>query len=198
MPIVEQPLQRIAIDLTDTTSGKDGHRYILTIIDHFSCFVKFYPLKTKQASGIVSRLTQYVADFGAPSSLMCDNALEFTGQEMRTWAQQHGVEMLYTTPYHPQANGLIERMHRTLKTVMAQLCKGYPLRWPSLLAKCQQLLNYAVHSSMGVTPYEAFFACQPPCVITSRLLSVPAEADKVKRLKIIIRDASVVVPSHCK
>ena len=34
LPIVSQPLERIAIDLTDMTSGQEGNRYILTIIDH--------------------------------------------------------------------------------------------------------------------------------------------------------------------
>ncbi|XP_063889312.1 uncharacterized protein LOC135116022 [Scylla paramamosain] len=127
LPIVSQPLERIAIDLTDMTNGQEGQRYILTIIDHFSRYVKFYPLKTKHAQGIVAKLSQYISDFGRPLSILCDNALEFTGRELRTWAGLHGIELLYTTPYHPQSNGLIKRMHRTLKTVLSQMCKGYPL-----------------------------------------------------------------------
>lgn len=35
LPVVSQPLERIAIDLTDMTSGQDGNRCILTIIDNF-------------------------------------------------------------------------------------------------------------------------------------------------------------------
>ena len=66
LPPVTRPLERIAIDLTDMTSGRDGYRYILTVIDHFSRFVKFFPLRTKQAGGIISHLERYVADFGCP------------------------------------------------------------------------------------------------------------------------------------
>lgn len=191
LPIVSEPLERIAIDLTDMTNGQDGHRYILTVIDHYSRLVKFFPLKTKQAQGIVARLSQYVVDFGRPLSILCDNAREFTGHEMREWADQHGVQILYTTPYHPQANGLIERMHRTLKTVLAQLCKGYPLRWPTFLGECQAQMNMAVHSSTGVSPYVAFFARQPPRGITAPLVTVQSERSEVQRLKRMIKDASV-------
>ena len=191
LPVVLKPLQRIAIDLTDTTSGQDGHRYILTVIDHFSRYVRLYPLRTKHAQGIVAQLSQFTADFGRPLSILCDNALEFTGRELRTWADLHGVELLYTTPYHPQSNGLIERMHRTLKAVLAQMCKGYPLRWPALLGDCQSHMNLAIHSSTGVSPYAAFFARQPPRSVTAPLLTVQSEDSDVQRLKRMIKDASV-------
>lgn len=191
LPIVSQPLERIAIDLTDMTNGQDGHRYILTVIDHYSRFVKFYPLKTKYAQGIVAKLSQYISDFGRPHSILCDNALEFTGRELRTWADLHGVELLYTTPYHPQSNGLIERMHRTLKTVLAQMCKGYPLRWPALLGECQTHMNLAIHSSTGVSPYQGFFARQPPRFVTAPLLTIQSGDSDVQELKRMIKDASV-------
>lgn len=191
LPVVSKPLERIAVDLTDMTNGQDGHRYILTIIDHYSRFVKFYSLKTKHAQGIVAKLSQYISDFGRPISILCDNAAEFTGRELRTWADCQGVELLYTTPYHPQANGLIERMHRTLKTVLAQMCKGYPLRWPTLLGECQSHMNLAVHSSTGVSPYVAFFARQPPRFVTAPLLTVQSEDGDIQKLKRMIKDASV-------
>ena len=63
-------------------SGHESNRYILIIIDHYSRFVKFYQLKTKQAKLIVERLTRYANDFGVPESILLDNALEFTGQEL--------------------------------------------------------------------------------------------------------------------
>ena len=191
LPVVSHPLERIAIDLTDMTNGQEGHRYILTVIDHFSRYVKFYPLKSKHAQGIVAKLSQYISDFGRPLSILCDNALEFTGRELRTWADLHGVELLYTTPYHPQSNGLIERMHRTLKSVLAQMCQGYPLRWPALLGECQWHMNRAIHSSTGVSPYVAFFARQPPRFVTAPLLTVQSESSDVQQLKRLIKDASV-------
>ncbi len=114
----------------------------------------------EQAVGIVARLSQFSTDFGRPGELLtCDNALEFTGRdlEIRTWADQNGVD-LHTTPFHPQSNGMIERMHRTMKGVLAQLCKGYPVMKPAKPPGCQTHMNMAVHGSTGVTSGVAFFS----------------------------------------
>ncbi len=38
LPPVNQPLERVSIDLTELGSGALGHKYVLTVIDHFSLF----------------------------------------------------------------------------------------------------------------------------------------------------------------
>ena len=152
-----RPLERIAIDLTDLTAGSDGYRYCLSVIDHFSRYVKFYPLKGKTATVIVKHLEEYVNDFGRPDAILLDNALEFSGSDMRDFANRQKIKLCFVTPYRPQANGLVERMHRTMKMTLAQLCAGYPLRWPKLIPECQRLMNEAVHCAIGMTPFEAFY-----------------------------------------
>ena len=187
LPSVTRPMQRIAIDLTDMHNGQDSNRYILTIIDHFSRYVKFYPLRSKVAGSIVEKLSGFIRDFGVPETLLLDNAMEFRGHEMRQWADAHGIVLLYTTPYHPQGNGVIERMHRTLKTVLGQLCQGYPHRWPSLVGKCQALMNGAVHSATGSTPFVAFFGRHPHRGPDSALPCVPStEEERVKLQELIV------------
>ncbi|KAK4324255.1 hypothetical protein Pmani_005095 [Petrolisthes manimaculis] len=149
----------------------------------------------RKASGpddVSPQVLRHCSNFGGPRSVLCDNAKEFTGHEMRTWADQHGVELLFSTPYHPQANGMIERMHRTLKTVLAQLCEGYPQRWPNLLAECQKVMNAAVHSSTRVTPYVAFFGRHPPRNITAPLPTITSDHNDAGRLKRLIQEASTV------
>ncbi len=47
IPPVNKPLERIGIDLTDMVAGVQGYRYALTVVDHYSRFVRFFPLKTK-------------------------------------------------------------------------------------------------------------------------------------------------------
>ena len=66
LPSVGKPLERVGIDLTDMISGSEGYRYVFTIVDHFSRFVKFYSLKSKHTHGVIEALEQYVTDFGAP------------------------------------------------------------------------------------------------------------------------------------
>ena len=185
-PVVTKPLERVAIDLTDLHSGKDGYRYVLTLIDHYSRFVRFFPLKGKHASGIVDCLKDFCWNYGKPAAIILDNAKEFTGQEMKEWTTEEGIELLFVTPYHPQANGMCERVHRTLKTVLAQLCQGYPARWPRYLLQCQFLLNSAVHTATTVTPFEAMFGRPPLRKVGVPLPSVPSDDSSAEMLKEIV------------
>ncbi len=44
LPPVDQPMERVSIDITEMGSGAIGQKYVLTIIDHFSRFVNLYPM----------------------------------------------------------------------------------------------------------------------------------------------------------
>ncbi len=56
-------MKRIGIDLTDMIAESQGYRYVLSVVDHFSRYVKFYPLKSKHTQRVIEALAQYVTDF---------------------------------------------------------------------------------------------------------------------------------------
>ena len=168
MPPVSKPLERIGIDLTDMVGGTNAKRYVLTVIDHYSRYVKFYPLPSKHSSQVIEALMEFNADFGAPERIVLDNGGEFTSRLFQDWCLQRNIALCYVTPYHPQGNAVTERMHRTLKTLLAALCNGHPLNWPKYLTQCQQIMNTATHTSTNTTPYFAFFGRHP-----SRSLGLP-------------------------
>ncbi len=45
-PHVNKHLERVGIYLTDMAAGAQEFRNVLTVVDHYSRFMKFYPLKT--------------------------------------------------------------------------------------------------------------------------------------------------------
>ncbi len=64
-----------------------------------------------------------------PRTILLYNAKEFTSQQFRTLCEKSEIQLGYVTPYHPQGNSISERMHGTMKAVLASLCKGQPTRW---------------------------------------------------------------------
>ncbi len=188
MPPVEKPLERVGIDLTDMVAGDQNYRYVLSVIDHYSRYIKFFPLKHKHTHTVVEALDRYVADFGAPQALVADNGGEFRSQQFQTFCQRLNIQVHYTTPYNPRGNGITERMHRSLKTVLSALCQGHPLQWPRYLAACQVVLNRAIHTSTGSQPYFAFFSRHAPLNIGAPLPSVDGEEDEVAVAHKVIRD----------
>ena len=50
-----------------------------------------------------------------PARITTDRGTQFTSGTWGDWCQKQGVQHITTTAYHPQANGMVERIHCTLK-----------------------------------------------------------------------------------
>ena len=57
---------------------------------------------------------------GAPSQIITDNGREFTSKLMEELQNKFNCRLIFTTPYHPQTNGLTESYHKAIKSY---LCK---------------------------------------------------------------------------
>ncbi len=84
LPPVDQPMERVSIDITEMGSGAIGQKCVLTVIDNFSRFVKLYSMSARTAEIVVSKLDMVVESYGAPRVLLADNAKEFCSEKLRT------------------------------------------------------------------------------------------------------------------
>ncbi len=140
LPPVDQPMERVSIGITEMGSGAIGQKYVLTVIDHFSRLVNLYPMSTRMAESVVSKLDMVVETYGAPRVLLADNAREVCSEKLKAWCRENGIRLVHSTPYHPQGNAISERMHRTMKAVLTTLCKGQPAMWRVTLKSANMYL----------------------------------------------------------
>ena len=72
-----------------------------------------------------------------------------------------GIKQLQTMPYHPQTNGLVERLHQMIIYVIRKLQEDKKADWPSHLAEIVHTYN-ATHSAVtGYRPHYLMFGCRP-------------------------------------
>jgi transposase InsO family protein len=135
-PIVcGEPWELLSIDITGPhPTSRQGHNYILTLQDHFSKWAEAVPIR-RHTAPIIARIIfeQVFMRFGAPRRILTDQGPEFESGLFSDLCNLMGVEKVRTTPYRPQTNGMIERMHRVLNAMLAKVISEDQRNWPEHL-----------------------------------------------------------------
>ena len=120
IPIPERRFSHVHVDILGPwPAGKDGYRYLLTMIDRSTRWFEVAPLMNVTAETVLdSFLATWVSRFGVPAHVTTDRGAQFTSGTWATWCQQQHVDHITTTAFHPQANGMVERLHRQVKDAL--------------------------------------------------------------------------------
>lgn len=71
------------------------------------------------------------------------------------------IEHRYSTPYHPETNGQVERTNRTLGAIIKKLASDNPKGWDKELKKAVFALNSSINRSTGKAPNDIIFTYRP-------------------------------------
>jgi cleavage and polyadenylation specificity factor subunit 1 len=109
----------IHIDLVRPLSTSAGYTYCLTAVDRFTRWPEVIPTQDFTADTVArALLTGWISSFGCPQTITTHQGWQFESQLFQSLAKMCGIQLLWTTAYHPAANGLVERFHRTLKAAI--------------------------------------------------------------------------------
>ena len=90
---------------------------------------------------------------GMPNEMLSDNGSQFVSGVMKEVARILGVRQLYTTPYHPKANGACERFNGTLKQMLRRMCQERPADWDRYLPALLFSYCEVPHEATGYSPF---------------------------------------------
>ena len=119
-----------------------GSAYLL-VANYYSRFVEVQKLTT---TSIVTQLKAIFARSGIPATLITDNAPKFDSQHMKEFAHAYELQHTTTSRYYPQANGLAERIVKTVKKFLEHSADPYkallsyratPLHWCGYTVECK-------------------------------------------------------------
>lgn len=132
----------------------DGYRYLLTCIDRFSRWPTAIPLADIEAKTVAKALlNSWIANFGVPHEITTDQGRQFESQLFNELAKMCGTKHIRTTAYHPQANGIIERFHRTLKAAL----KCHNSNWTDALPLVLLGLRATFKPDLDASPAEMLY-----------------------------------------
>ncbi|GFT52406.1 retrovirus-related Pol polyprotein from transposon 17.6 [Trichonephila clavipes] len=111
------------------------------------------PLKDITAEA-VAFFSSWVSRFGTPAILTTDRGRQFESSLFKALSKLLGVQKCRTTGYHPQANGMIEELHRPLKSAIK--CHATE-RWTEVFPIILLGLRASLKKDILCTPAELVF-----------------------------------------
>ena len=149
-----EPFEKLHIDLTGPhPRSRRGSQWILTCIDPFSKWAEAFPLPNKEAATVARVLVeQVICRFGAPVAGISDRGKEVDGNLMTEVCRLLDIDKMHTTPYHASCNGVIERFHATLSSIMRRLLDESQADWDAQLPYVMAAYRASQHEATKFTP----------------------------------------------
>jgi hypothetical protein len=159
------PKRRFEVVAADVLSmsptSAAGMKKVLFIADLFTRLAVAVALPNESASTLThALLARWFLVFGPPERLLTDRRTACTGHILAGVATALGVKQVWTSPYHPQCDGTVERFNRTLIKSLRTLVVLED-RWDEAVALAVWQYNTSPHSVTKISPYQALLSCPP-------------------------------------
>ena len=150
-----EPFLRLAMDLLGPmTTSRSGHKHVLFICDRLTKLTRAIPLWDATALTVSSAfIDTWVAAYGVPDSVLTDNGPQFASVYYQGILGLLGIASNYTSPYHPQTNGQVERQNRTLVRQLRCYIAEHQKEWDSHLSLLTTAYITQVHARTGEIPF---------------------------------------------
>lgn len=147
--------EHVHLDIVGPLPPCQGHRYLLTMVDRFSRWPEAVPISDITADTVATAFySHWISRFGSPRTVTTDQGSQFESSLFRALTQLTGCKRTRSSPYHPAANGMVERWHRSLKTAL--MCHENH-RWVETLPTVLLGLRTSVKSDLKCSPAELVY-----------------------------------------
>ena len=124
----------------------------LSVIDCCSGYTWWFQLTNESARAVKESLQTVFSTMSAPKQLLTDNDTIFRSKELMTFLKSWCVESVCSSAYRSQGNGVVERVHRTIKRMAA--------RTNNSVTTCVFWYN-VTRGERKFSPYELVFGVKP-------------------------------------
>ena len=139
------------------TTTKRGNKYILTIVDHFSKFATAYSTERQDTETVISCLNNYFSKYGPVERILSDQGRSFLSKEFLSFLKLWNITKSTSTSYHPQTQGLVERLNKTIIEILKRYVSEAHDTWDESVDMATYAYNTSIQRTTGMTPYEVMF-----------------------------------------
>ncbi len=146
-------------------TSSEGVRWLLVIIDHFTKWVEAIPMYSTTAEETAEAIFRHwICVHGPMRRLQSDQGPQFEAELFQHFFWRLGVQKTRSTGYHPETQGLVERMNRTLIKMIRVYLSDFQ-DWTQVLHIVLYAYRTCVHETTGLTPYFLLYGREAPSTL---------------------------------
>jgi ribonuclease HI len=161
--VITGPFQQWGLDfigeIHPPSSGQ--HRWILVATDYFTKWIEAIPTRNANHTVIINFLQENIfARFGCPKRLVADNAAAFKDKHLVKLCEELGIQLVHSTAYYPQGNGLAESSNKSLVRIIQKLLEQNARGWDSKLKFALWADRVTSKKSIGTSPFKLVYGTE--------------------------------------
>ncbi|UYV65505.1 hypothetical protein LAZ67_3004542, partial [Cordylochernes scorpioides] len=139
-----------------------GNQELLVIVDNLTRFVRLSPVRNTSTQNVLKVMKSFVNDFELPDKIISDRGSCFTSRQFEEFCRGNGIHHTLNSTKHPQGNGMVERVNRTvLSTIAIGIEDPRRKDWDLKIKEVERDLNNAVNKTTNKTPFETLHGYSP-------------------------------------
>jgi transposase InsO family protein len=179
LPVPLRPFYSLTMDFITDLPPEDGYDMILVVVDRFSKRVAFeVGRKDQSAEEWAKCLWDNVIckrGYGLPNTLTTDRDARFTAALWKAVFKLAGTRLIYTTAYHPSADGQSERVNQELEITLRFYVDALQGGWKEFLPTVEFYFNSSYSSVITQTPFQVLYGFTPSTQLTLLTPEVPEQ-----------------------
>lgn len=181
LPAVDGPFDRVGIDFVGPfKTSANGYKYIIVFTDYLTRWPEAFPTRDCTAMTAAKTFVQHIfCRFGAPREIITDRGVHFTGHVFQNLMALLGVKHSFTTAYHPQSNGLCERLNGTICRMLSKfLQRKDHLDWDEHINPVLGAYRFVIQKTLRISPFQLLMGFEPrmpsEVILRERLETYPS------------------------
>lgn len=151
--------ERIACDIAGPfPKSESGNSYILVVSDYFTKLTEMFAIPDIRAETVAEHIVRgWIKHYGCPRELHSDQGRQFVSAVFREICKLLEINKSQTTPLHPSSDGLVERMNRTVKSMLSKFVRSDQKDWDTYIDYIVMAYNTTPQESTGVSPHRLVY-----------------------------------------